>query len=371
MLDAIVVGLGVHGSASLAALAKRGLRVVGVDQFHPPHTQGSSHGETRIIREAYFEHPSYVPLAQRALSLWQTLQQESGRVLYQQTGALLLGPADGMLVKGALKSAREHGLAHEVFDAPAVRMRFPSFAPRPDDLGVLEPRAGILFVETCIETLLDAARKHGAETSLNTVVTSWSANASGVEVKTQKDRIVARKLVLAVGPWLTREMPSLPLTVERQVAHWFRPRVAGIEALPVYAIEYARQHMFYGFPDLGAGAKVALHHEGQATTANTVARNIDAAELERMRQLADSFVPGLAGDWLRGSTCLYTNTPDEHFIVDRHPAHDNVLVVSPCSGHGFKFAPVVGEKVAADVAEEPHSLDWSLFKLERFSLGGR
>ena len=371
--DVVIAGLGAMGSAAAYHLAQRGRRVLGLDRFAPPHVHGSSHGETRIIREAYFEHPLYVPLVQRAYTLWSDLEARTGATLLTPTGGLMLGPAGGVLVQGALRSAREHRLAHEQLDAREVARRFPAFHPAEGMEGVWEPRAGMLAPEACVEAHLRLARAHGATLRLDEPLRSWRADGEGVEVETARGRERAACLVLAAGAWTCALVPelALPLTGQRQVLHWFAPRARPERfdrtRFPIFILEHEPGRFFYGFPLVGGEVKVAIHGEGEpaeADVARTPPRN---EERDQMRALLDRWLPDAAGDHRRAVTCLYTNTPDDDFVIDRHPHHPQVVIASPCSGHGFKFASAIGEALA-DLADgaSPRT-DLSPFRIARFA----
>jgi len=351
--EAIVVGLGAMGSATLYHLAKRGVKVLGIDQFSPPHTLGSTHGESRIIREAYFEHPLYVPLLQRAYELWAILENESATQLFLQTGGLNIGTTDSIVFSGALRSAREHQLKHEILNAEHVAARFPGLKPSEAMQALLENRAGILFPEKCVSSCLQLAQKAGATILLETEVLEVNNHASAGTVLTNSGQFTADQIALSMGPWLPRLLPSLAphLKVERQVLHWFlpaQPEKFRPVNCPIHLWEYETGKYFYGFPDLGNGVKVALHHQGQATSPETVDRQVSAKEIEAMAQLLNRYLPGAAGLHRQSVLCLYTNTADEHFLIDRHPNCPALLLLSPCSGHGFKFSSVIGE-IAADL----------------------
>jgi sarcosine oxidase len=370
--EAIIVGLGAMGSAAAYHLARRGCKVLAFDRFRPPHTQGSSHGDSRIIREAYFEHPVYVPMVQRAFELWAELEQRSRAELYLQTGGLMIGAAESELVTGALRSAREHGLAHELIDADAIRERFPALQPADDMVGVLEARAGILFPERCVAMHLELAREAGADLYFDEPVLSWAARGSGVRVVTRRGEYDARHLIATAGSWVSALFPdlALPFTIERQTLYWFEAQGAAdlfdAKRCPIHLWQFDGRHFFYGFPDLGQGVKVARHHDGQATTADLVDCDVSANEVDDIRDLVRRFVPRADGRLRKSAVCLYTNTPDEHFWIDRHPAHPQVLIVSPCSGHGFKFASVIGEIVADSLIEGRSRFDLSLFRTRFF-----
>jgi sarcosine oxidase len=365
--DAIVVGLGAMGTATLAELARRGRRVLGVEQFALPHARGSSQGGTRIIREAYFEHPLYVPLVQRAYAAWQALEHRTGRTLLVPTGGLTIGPPEGRLVSGALESARTHGLSHEVLDAPEVTRRHPAVRIPGGSIAVSEPRAGVLLAARGIAALLDAARADGADVRDGATVDGWEARADGVRVVVGGETLPADRLVLAGGPWMPDLVPALAgLRVERNAVHWFRPaldsalaaREFGPDALPVVVIEDTPAHLLYALPsmrglgaDLEDGVKLARHHSGVIAPLAAIDHQPSPADAAVIGPDAVRYLPGLAPVPVRSSVCCYTNTPDGHFLIDRHPDHPAVVLVSPCSGHGFKFAPVVAA-IAADLVDD-------------------
>ena len=369
--DVVVVGLGAMGSAAAWQLARRGRRVIGFDRFSPPHDLGSSHGRTRIIREAYFEHPCYVPLLRRAYESWAELERESGRRLLQTTGGLMAGPDGGALVEGARRSAVEHGVAHEMLTAGEIRRRFPAFEPPDGIVGLLEPRAGMLFPEACIEAAMALARRHGAELRTDEPVVAWGAEGDAVWVRSASGTLHAGRLVLAAGAW----MPALlgrwggTLSVDRQVVFWFeparRPELFRPDRCPVTVWEDPGGSVFYTLPDAGDGFKGGVHYEGETTDPDRVRRETTADDERAIRVLLERTMPAAAGRVRDARVCLYTNTPDHHFVVDRHPDHPQVIVASPCSGHGFKFASVVGE-ILADLATDGRSrFDLTPFALSR------
>ncbi len=366
--DVIVAGLGAMGSAAACHLARRGQRVLGLDRFTPPHTYGSSHGQTRIIREAYFEHPIYVPMVRRAYELWDELARHTRTDLFRQTGGLMIGRPDSIVVTGARRSARTHGLPHEVLNAAEIRRRFPALRPDDDMNAVLEPRAGILFPERCVTAHLAQAREHGAALRFDEPVISWEAEGDGVKVSTSQGDYRAGQLVLSAGAWINSLLPglTLPFQVERQVLFWFdaprSPALFAPECCPIHLWQFDGQHFFYGFPDLGDGVKVACHHDGEFTSPDQVRREVAPDEVESMRRILRRFLPDADGPLRSATVCLYTNTPDEHFWIDRHPAHPQVLLASPCSGHGFKFSSAIGEILADLVCDGRSRFDLSLFR---------
>jgi sarcosine oxidase len=366
--DVIIIGLGAMGSAAAFHLARRGQRVLGVDRYAPPHTLGSSHGQTRIIREAYFEDPAYVPLVQRAYELWDDLERETGAKLFLKTGGLMVGPPQSELVAGAVRSAEMHRLPYEMLSSAEVLRRFPVLRPPPDMVAVHEPRAGILFPEACVSAHLALAAKHGAVLRTGEAVTGWQADERGVSVTTSRATYRAQRAIVSAGAWARELLADLdpPLSVERQVVYWFDPlrEIERFSALrcPIHLWQFDEQRFFYGFPDLGEGVKVALHHGGSIGTADTISREVTEDEVEDMRQLLARYLPDGAGKFRAAAVCLYTNTPDGHFWIDRHPAHPNVLIASPCSGHGFKFSSVIGELLADLATERKPPLDLGLFR---------
>jgi len=363
--DVIVTGLGAMGSAAVRELARRGVRVLGLDRYAPPHAHGSTHGRTRIIREAYFEHPAYVPLVQRADQLWTALEHEGGERLFVRTGGLMIGPEQGALVRGARVSAEQHGLPHELLTSAETSRRFPALAPASEAAALYEPRAGVLFPEACVRALLASAARDGAELRTAEPMLTWRAEGGVVRVATAMGEYVADRLVLALGPWLPDYLggAQIRLTVERQMQHWFGPLQHAErftpEHLPI-ALWETSDRMFYTIPDFGDGVKIAVHHDGESTDPRRVRRTISDEEDASARALMERFLPDAAGELRDRAVCLYTNTSDGHFVIDHHPVHREVVIVSPCSGHGFKFATVIGEITAQLSLDEAHE-DISLF----------
>jgi sarcosine oxidase len=357
--DALVVGLGGMGSAAAYHLARRGLRVAGFDAFRRGHAQGSSHGRSRIIRKAYYEAPEYVPLVLRAYELWRELEAATGRELLTITGGLMIGAPTSELVRGALASARRHGLAHEQLDAAQVHARFPAFR-LPDDLvGVFEPDAGVLRPEACVDAHLALAERLGAELHEGEPVRAWSFDAHGVGVETERGRYAAERLVVTPGPWAPHLLAELglPLRVRRVVNVHFEPEPDarfGPERCPIYLWEVP-EGVYYGFPALpGEGVKFGRHDAGETTTPETIRRQVDPEEVEALRRVLDRYLPGAGGPTLWTLTCMYTLTPDQHFVLDHHPASGRVVFGCGFSGHGFKFASAIGEALA-DLATDGRS----------------
>ena len=341
----IVVGLGGMGSAAAAHAASRGQRVLGLEQFQPAHDQGSSHGRSRVIRLAYFEHPAYVPLLRRAYELWRQLEDRTGRRLLQITGGLMIGRADSDVVAGSLRSAREHQLAHEMLDAAEIRARFPPFSPQPETVALFENQAGVVFPEEAIRAHLDIAADNDARLHFNERVDGWDVIGSGtIEVRTSRGRYEAGRLILAPGSWASSLFKAdwLPLEVEPQQLHWFEP-ADGPEPFmpdrfPIYIWDLGDGIQFYGFP---------ADDEGRVKVAFFRSRVHGEAA---MRDALRPCLPALAaGRMVETVSCKYTLTPDHHFVIGVHPDAANVVIASPCSGHGYKFASVIGE-ILADLA---------------------
>lgn len=354
----IIVGLGAMGSAAAYQLAKRGSRVLGLEKFTPAHANGSSHGRSRIIRQAYFEGAEYVPLLLRAYELWRELEHASGESLLRITGGLMIGVADSHTVSGALHSAQHHGLAYELLDAAELQRRYPPFRPRPHDVALYEHNAGVLLPEAGVLAHQRGATTYGAELHFDEAVLEWTATNQGVRVVTARGSYKAEQLILSPGAWAPQLMAdlNLPLVVERQVLYWFVPQGGDApyqpERFPIYIWDIGNGLQLYGFPaeqHAPFGVKVAYFRKGGTTTPDAVDRTVHGDEIRDIRADLARFIPTLDGELVDARTCMYTTTPDEHFILGLHPRHANVILASPCSGHGYKFASVIGE-VLADLA---------------------
>jgi sarcosine oxidase len=372
--DVVVCGLGAIGSAALQHLTRRGKRVLGIERYQPGHDRGSSHGLTRIIRLGYFEHPSYVPLLRHAYRLWRELEAASGQKLLHITGIAEIGPPESTLVTGTLRCAEMHALRHEVLPAAELMRRFPAFRVPRDFVGVVQPDGGILKAEASVLAQLALAAGAGADIRSGESVRAVEPRAGCVRIVTDRGSIEAGAAIIAAGAWVKSLLPALaaPLRITREVMAWFEPIDAQLslpERMPVFMIE-SRHGLHYGIPGDGSiqrGIKVAKHHHRDETVDpaayDQTVRSDDEALI---RGALAEHLPAANGRLIAAKTCLYTVTPDGHFLIDRLPGAPNIIVASPCSGHGFKFAPVIGE-ILADLAitgTTPH--DIARFSLARF-----
>ena len=364
--DVIVIGLGGMGSAAAYRLAGRGLRVLGLERFAPGHNRGSSHGGSRVTRQAYFEDPAYVPLLLRGAELWEQVERDSGRSIVTYTGGVMIGRPDSRTVAGSLLSAQRWGLEHEMLDALELHRRFPTLHPADDEVALYEAKSGLVRPEASVLAHLQLAARAGAELHFEETVVKWTAdasgsgNGSGVRVTTDEDSYTADRLVICPGAWAPQLLADLGVEfeIERQVMYWFAPE-GGTEPFlptrhPIYIWELDAGEQFYGFPAIDGpdgGAKVAMFRGGQICTPETIDRQVHDAEVERIRAHLRPRLPALPGPLLHATTCMYTNTADEHFVIATHPAHSQVTVACGFSGHGFKFVSVVGE-ILADLAAE-------------------
>jgi sarcosine oxidase len=352
-----VVGGGVMGAAASWRLTKRGADVVCFDGFSPPHAHGSSHGESRIFRTAYFEGAFYVPLLQEAVGLWRELESVSGSHLLTMTGALYIGKASSEAVVGAQQSAREHGLDIEVLSTAELRKRYRGHIARDDDMAVLDKQAGILNPEGAVTAMLDQIRdvRRGRRIeSIDSLLGEFDA------------------VIVAVGPWTPELIDWIPLKIERQVHAWLSiARDAdwfAADRFPVFIRQTEQFGDVYGLPTLdGASVKVGRHHDGDFTDPDHIQRRVGDADLDPLRLMASTYLRGVSGHVRRSLTCMYTNTPDHHFVVDFSPHDRRVVVLSPCSGHGFKFGPIIGDVAADLVLDGNTSRDISHFTAARFA----
>jgi len=350
--DAIVIGVGGMGGSALYHLTRRGLRVLGIEQFHIGHDRGSSHGDTRIIRKAYFEHPAYVPLLHRAYALWEDLQATAEEELIRCTGLLLVGRPEGQLIRGVRLAADEHNLHIECVPHGDLRKRFPGFVAGRGCEVLFEPGAGFLWVERCVHAHAAQAVGQGATIAVGQTVRGWSGDQHGVIVHTDDQEYTAGHLVICSGAWTQTllEGQALPLEVRRKVVLWFDARDDTYDVdrgCPVFAYDIDGG-FYYGFPMLGnQEIKLAEHSGGRGVVdPDALDRTLQADDEVRVRRFATQHLPRVAPDIKRHSVCMYTMTPDEHFVIDRHRDHRCVYYAAGFSGHGFKFAPIIGSVLA-------------------------
>jgi len=359
------------GAAASYNLVKRGLRVLNLERFGVNHKFGSSHGKTRIIRLAYYEDMRYVPLLRRAYEGWREVESKSGKKLLQITGGLMVGRASGELVTGVLRSAKAHGLPHEVLSASEAEKRFGAFTLGEEYSAVYEPNAGILSAEECVRAFVGLGSQAGCEFRFSEQVKGWRGGNEGVQVETSSGTQVAAKLIFCAGAWNGQLLQGLvPLQCERQVPLWFSSGGMDIFSppkMPVFIMEEEKGVYYYGTPDVGHGVKVARTHGGEISEPDKVRRDVSEGDVAPVREFISRRLKKLDGAPIASTTCIYSNTPDLNFAVGIHPADRRVVVVSACSGHGFKFASVLGE-VAADLAtEEKLGFDLSFLSPDRFA----
>lgn len=374
--DVIVVGAGGMGSAATYHLARRGLRVLALERFGIAHEMGSSHGLTRIIRLAYYEHPSYVPLLRRAFELWRELEARAGERLLHVTGAVDAGPPGSRVFEGSLHSCRVHDLRHEVVGSTELARRFPGYQLPRDYQAVVQPDGGFLLPERCIAAHVALARAHGADVRTGVAVEGWDADSSGIVVRAGGRTYRAAQLVLCAGAWMPSLVPSLApvLVPERQVLAWLAVRDHARfapERFPVFVMDSEEGH-YYGFPEFDVpGFKLGkYHHLHEVADPDRLDRAVRPDDVAVLRSFAARHFPDGAGEALRTAVCMFTNTADEHFLIDRLPGSPAVLAISACSGHGFKFCSVVGE-IAADLVQRGETAhDVSLFRLRRLTSAG-
>ncbi len=377
--DAIVVGLGAHGSAAAWALTRRGLRVLGLEAGAPGHELGSSGGRTRMIRRAYFEDPAYVPLLRDARVLWDVVAEARGEPMIEVTGGLYAGGEGSAVLEGSIASAELQGLDHELLDAAEIGRRWPVFGLDPSFRGLWDPGAGYIRTERAIGAFLALAESGGADARFGERVSSWRpAPNGGVEVTTEATTYKARHLVIAAGAWAPSLLPDLglPIEIERVPVFWFEPDGAlsaeplALDRLPVWIVDTA-DGAFYGFAhEADTGLKIARHYSGDVVAdPSAVDRTERPADVERVRAFMRGAMPRANGPLRHSIVCLYATTPDLHFVIDTHTTAGGVAFASACSGHGFKFAPVIGE-ILADLALDgrtDHPIE--PFRASRFRAG--
>lgn len=374
--DVAVIGLGGMGSAILAQLAARGANAIGFEQYQPAHDLGSSHGRARMIRKAYFENPAYVPLLRRSYDLWRELEKITGEEIFNVSGVLSIGDAASAIITGTQRAAVEHDLPLVNLSRREVETRYPGVNVLAEEIGILEEDAGVLDPECAVNAQLKVADLHGAEMRFGITMTRWEATDFGFEVLfSDGTRVAAHTLILALGPWFKETLESLgvPIRIQRNVQVWFDSTRNGYRAPNFPAFLVDRRGLpapLYGFPDFGHGVKVAFHGSGAETTAQEIDRTIDhARDIEPLMRSLEAWMPGAAQSLRHATACMYTMSPDEDFVIDRAPEHPNLIVCGGFSGHGFKFAPVVGE-IAAELALNggtQHDIDF--LSLRRFKNG--
>ena len=347
--DAIVLGIGGMGSAACLSLARRGVSVLGLEQFDLAHDRGSSHGNTRMIRKAYFESESYIPLLHRSYALWDGLEKDTQVSLFHRVGLLILGKAGGGIAIDRMQvAAKNHGIRLEVHEAQSLRARFPWFSPPADYMGLFEPDAGYLLVEKCVEAQAKFAEQLGAELHFNETVESWDIVSSGIVVNTTNRKYTCRKLIVAGGPWSGKLLASigLPLIIRRAPQFWFEASMDFSKA-PCFAFDLPGQFI-YGFPSTkDRGVKIAEYEPKEVVTdPATVNRNILTGDASNIQKCISEYLPSISPVPVASSTCMYTLTPDENFIIDVHPNCSDIVIAAGFSGHGFKFAPLIGECLA-------------------------
>ncbi|MBK8268768.1 MAG: N-methyl-L-tryptophan oxidase [Planctomycetes bacterium] len=371
--NTIILGAGTMGAAAAYHLARRNSPPLVLEQFELCHDRGSSHGRSRVIRKAYFEDPRYVPLLHAAYENWRELERESGQKLLHLVGCLNIGPPDHVAIKGVIESVRRHNLPHELLTAAEIKKRWPIFNANEFDVGLYEPDGGFVVPEVCIRTHANLATKHGATIHTDEQVLEWSVTLTGVLVKTTTATYESEKLILTAGPWLPQIAAdlNLPLKVERQVQTWFMPKNPAPFTAPNMPsfIHFVEGDAYYGIPMReNEGVKVARHHAGEITTPETVNRSLTPADESNVRAYTAKYLPAANVPIIDAKICLYTNTPDDHFIIDRHPQHENVVIAGGFSGHGFKFAPIVGSILADLTLDGRTRRPIDFLSLNRFSV---
>lgn len=371
--DVAVVGLGGIGSAILAHCAVRGASVIGVEQFGPAHDLGSSHGKTRMIRKAYFENPAYVPLVLRAYELWRELERAAGEEILRITGVLSVGEEASEIIRGTRRAASEHDLLVESLSQREVKARYPTLELWKDEVALFEMDGGVLNPEDAVRAHLKLAESNGADMRFGVAMESWHATNKGFELRlSDGTRISSSKLVLALGPWFQETLESLGvrIRVQRNVQAWFLPGTHAYDAPNFPAFLLNRRGLpapLYGFPDFGDGIKAAFHSVGDLTDAKHIDREIDrACDVEPVARALEQWMPGAAKTLREAKPCMYTLTPDENFVIDYHPDHANLVLCGGFSGHGFKFAPVIGEIGAGLALDGGSSHEIDFLSLRRF-----
>jgi sarcosine oxidase len=372
--DVAVVGLGVMGSSVAANCARRGLSVLGVERFWPVHDQGASHGKSRLIRQAYFEHVAYVPLVLRAYELWRDLEARTGKHLMTITGLLLAGKESTNVIAGSRRSAGQHALPVDYLTAADIARRFPMTRPRPDEVGIFEREGGVIVPEAAVHVMLRSAADAGAQLRFGLRATDWHRSGSrAFRVALDDGTVVeARRVVLTVGPWLASlvSQTGIPIEVQRNVQAWFAPHSPEFKAdrFPAFLLDReGLSNVLYGMPDLGDGLKAAFHSRGIIVAPELLERGISDDDIVPIQAALEDWLPGAGRTFLTAKACMYSLTPDEHFAIGPHPADPDIIVAGGFSGHGFKFAPVVGEIVADLIIDGSTRFDIAFLSPARFA----
>lgn len=377
--DVIVIGVGAMGSSALYHLSKiPNLKILGIDQFHPPHTFGSSHGETRITRQIYFEHPDYVPLLKKSYPMWRQLENETNTKLFESTGGIYIGQNGHPLLNGLKETAKKHNFNIKLMTPKEIMEKFPAFKIPDHMVGIYDNTAGILFPEKCIDAFVSEAKKKGAVMNFGEKMISVKTVGDFQQVITTKSTYLCKKLIISAGAYvinlLKDEEIPIKLRIERKKLFWMEPKKGYKkdflpDKLPIFLLhDEKKQIIFYGFPDIiGTGVKAAIHvnKDDSVTDVYNLDRKVSETEIKEFEEKISIFMPNIFGKLNKTDVCLYTMTPDEHFIIDFLPKNKNIILASPCSGHGFKFSVIIGE-ILKDLALKGKSeFDLSLFSLQR------
>ena len=369
--DVIIIGLGAMGSATSMFLSHNGIKVIGFDSYSPPHEFGSSLGHTRVIREAYHEGTTYVPIVQRAYEIWLEMNENSKVPIIETYGGLLIGRKTGD-IENALKSANKYDIPIKKMTNDEISQKFSVLNPPKEYIGLLESRGGAVFVENSINHMLNTALNNGSIHKYNERVVRWSKKSNYYLVETNLGNYKAEKLVFSSGAWITKLLPTLklPIKIERQVLFWFSPRKNPDKFksinLPNSGWDLDNGLSFYTMPNLeNRGFKVAMHHNGEFVDPDTLIRESNDSDLKMVRDFLEEYIPDGNGELIDSKVCMYTDTPDQDFLIDSHPDDENIIICSPCSGHGFKFTPAIGEICSSLIINNSTKFDLDKFSLER------
>ena len=369
--DVIIIGLGAMGSATSMFLSHNGIKVIGFDSYSPPHEFGSSLGHTRVIREAYHEGTTYVPIVQRAYEIWFEMNENSKVPIIETYGGLLIGRKTGD-IENALKSANKYDIPIKKMTSDEISQKFSVLNPPKEYIGLLESRGGAVFVENSINHMLNTALNNGSIHKYNERVVRWSKKSNYYLVETNLGNYKTEKLVFSSGAWITKLIPTLklPIKIERQVLFWFSPRKNPDKFksinMPNSGWDLDNGLSFYTMPNLeNRGFKVAMHHNGEFVDPDTLIRESNDSDLKMVRDFLEEYIPDGNGELIDSKVCMYTDTPDQDFLIDSHPDDENIIICSPCSGHGFKFTPAIGEICSSLIINNSTNFDLDKFSLER------